>query len=233
MERMDGIVPHGPAELAGADASANARTAAQFVDVLAAIHGVDVNAVGLGSFGRPTGYLERQLARWIDQWERAKHGDEPAIDALAEHLRGTMPEQRATTLVHGDYRLGNVMLDSADTGRIVAVFDWEMATLGDPLSDVGYALLWWGTADRVRVHPSQGVADLPGFPPAQELAERYAASATRDVAEIAWYVALAAFKLAVIHEGQRATRRRAGQPVDDAAGQPLAEWALGLARDRG
>src|SRR5437764_5004050 len=130
MERMDGIVPHEPADLADAPAAANARTGTQFGDVLAAIHGVDPSAVGLGDFGKPTGYLERQVNRWTDQWERSKQADEPAIDALAQHLRRTMPKQRATTLVHGDYRLGNVMLDGQGSGSIVAVFDWEMATLG-------------------------------------------------------------------------------------------------------
>jgi aminoglycoside phosphotransferase (APT) family kinase protein len=229
MERMDGIVPHGPADLAAADAAANACTGAHFVDVLAAIHGVEIDAVGLGDFGKPTGYLERQLSRWIDQWGRSKHADQPAIDALAQHLRRTMPEQPASTLVHGDYRLGNVMLDSNDTGRIIAVFDWEMATLGDPLSDLGYTLLWWGTTDRVQVHPSQGVADLPGFLSAEEVVDRYATASALDVTEIDWYVALAAFKLAVIHEGQRATRRRAKQAVDGPAGQPLADWALQIA----
>jgi aminoglycoside phosphotransferase (APT) family kinase protein len=143
-----------------------------------------------------------------------------------------MPEQLSTTLVHGDYRLGNVMLDPDAADRIIAVFDWEMSTLGDPLSDVGYMVLWWGTTDRIKVHPSQGVADLPGFPSAKQLVDRYAASATRDVAEIDWYVALAAFKLAVIREGQRATLRRAGLASDDATGQPLAEWAMELVGSR-
>jgi aminoglycoside phosphotransferase (APT) family kinase protein len=228
MERLDGIVPHEPADLAAAGRATNARTGAHFIDVLTAIHNIDLAAAGLADFGKPAGYLERQVNRWIDQWERSKDADEPAIDALALHLRRTMPRQQQTTLVHGDYRLGNVMLDGNDTGRIIAVFDWEMATLGDPLSDLGYTLLWWGTADRVKVHPSQGVADLPGFPSSDELVGRYGASTTLDVGQIDWYLALAAFKLAVIHEGQRATRRRAGEPVADADGQPLAEWALKL-----
>jgi aminoglycoside phosphotransferase (APT) family kinase protein len=226
MERLDGIVPHEPADLAAAGADANARTGAHYVDVLAAIHGVDLEARGLADFGKPTGYLERQVRRWVEQWERSKETDEPAIDALAEHLRRTMPKQRRTTLVHGDYRLGNVMLDGDHSGRIIAVFDWVMSTLGDPLSDLGYALLWWGTADRIQVHPSQGVADLPGFPSAAELVDRYAAATAFDVADIDWYVALAAFKLAIIREGQRATLRRAGREVDDVTGQPLADWAL-------
>jgi aminoglycoside phosphotransferase (APT) family kinase protein len=226
MERLDGIVPHEPADLAAADRPTNARTGAHFIEVLAAIHAVDLGAAGLADFGKPTGYLERQVQRWTDQWQRSKYADAPAIDALALHLRRTMPRQQGTTLVHGDYRLGNVMLDRHDTGRIIAVFDWEMATLGDPLSDLGYALLWWGTTNRIAVHPSQGVADLPGFPSAEQLIAAYGTTTTLDVDEIDWYLALAAFKLAVIHEGQRATRRRAGLPVADADGQPLADWAL-------
>ena len=230
MQRMEGIVPHRPGDLNGSGAAANARAGAHYVEVLAAIHDVDIDAVGLGEYGRRSGYLERQVRRWVDQWERSKQADEPAIDALAGQLERTMPDQQETTLVHGDYRLGNVMLDQRDTGRIVAVFDWEMSTLGDPLSDLGYALLWWGTSDRVPVHPSQAVADLPGFPTPDELIAGYQAASGRDVADIDWYVALAAFKLAVIHEGQRATRRRAGRTVEEASGQPLAEWALEKAR---
>lgn len=228
MARMHGVVPHEPAALAGADASSNTRTAETFVEVLAAIHDVDVDAVGLGDLGRRSGYLERQVRRWVGQWQRAKDRDEPVIDALAGSLQQLMPVQASTTLVHGDYRLGNVMLDEADTGRIVAVFDWEMATLGDPMSDLGYTLLWWGTAGRAVIHPSQQIADLPGFPQADEIADRYAALSRRDVIDVSWHMALAAFKLAVIGEGQRATMRRAGQEVPATSGQPLAEWALDL-----
>ena len=94
------------------------------------------------------------------------------------------------------------------------------------MSDLGYALLWWGTTDRLEVHPSQAVVELPGVPTAQELVDGYAAATGWDLAHVNWYLALAAFKLAVIHEGQRATRRRAGQPVTAATGQPVAEWAL-------
>jgi aminoglycoside phosphotransferase (APT) family kinase protein len=119
MERLDGIVPHEPADLAVASADANARTGVDYAGVLAAIHGIDLDAVGLAGFGKPSGYLERQVSRWIDQWERSKQADEPAIDALAAHLRQTMPEQRETTLVHGDYRLGNVMLDGDGADRII------------------------------------------------------------------------------------------------------------------
>ena len=137
-----------------------------------------------------------------------------------------MPVQRETTLVHGDYRLGNVMLDASDTSKIVAVFDWEMATLGDPLTDLAYTVLWWGSGDRPVTHPSQAVADLPGFPSVPDLIEYYAAVTGRTCDTIGWYVAMAAFKLTVIGEGQRARLRRTGADVDATTAQPLASWAL-------
>jgi aminoglycoside phosphotransferase (APT) family kinase protein len=232
MERLDGIVPHDPADLAVADPATNRATAAAYVRILCDIHAVDVDRVGLGGLAKRDGYLERQVARWTDQWARSKDVDSPEIDALAARLQRRMPRQEATTLVHGDYRLGNLMLDADDTGRVVAVFDWEMATLGDPLSDLGYALLWWGSSDRPVTHPSQTVADLPGFPTGRELVERYAIRTGRGCDDVAWYMALAAFKLAIIGEGQRARRRRTGgdaeAPQAAQAAQPLAAWALRL-----
>jgi aminoglycoside phosphotransferase (APT) family kinase protein len=227
MERLDGVVPHSPADLAGADPAANAATGEAYVRILGDIHAVDVDRVGLGGLAKREGYLERQVARWTDQWTRSKEVDSPEIDALADRLRRGMPRQEATTLVHGDYRLGNVMLDAADTGRVVAVFDWEMATLGDPVSDLGYALLWWGSRHRPLAHPSQAVADLPGFPTGRELVERYAVLTGRGCDDVAWYIALAAFKLAVIGEGQRARLRRTGGDAEaPQSAQPLAAWAL-------
>ena len=226
MERVEGVVPHEPAVLAQATAETNARCAAAFARVLGDIHAVDIDQVGLGGFARREGFLERQVSRWTDQWARSKSGEQPEVDALAHRLLQHMPVQRETTLVHGDYRLGNVMLDGSDTATIVAVFDWEMATLGDPLTDLAYTVLWWGSDDRPLTHPSQAVADLPGFPSASELVEQYAMATDRSCDAIGWYVALAVFKLAVIGEGQRARRRRTGADVDTSTAQPLAAWAL-------
>ena len=112
--------------------------------MLVAIHAVDYNAVGLADFGHPDGYLERQVRRWGEQWERSKSRELPAIDELARRLRAALPTSPAPTIVHGDYRLDNTMLAPDDPGRIVAVLDWEMATLGDPLADVGLFLVYWG-----------------------------------------------------------------------------------------
>ena len=131
--------------------------------------------------------------------------------------------------MHGDYRLGNVMLDAVDRTRIIGVFDWEMATLGDPLADVGYTLLYWGTTDRPPVHPSQVIADRPGFLSAAGVAERYGV----ELRTLDFYVVLAAFKLAIIGEGNRARARALGTPALGSAatsGPGLAEWALERSR---
>jgi aminoglycoside phosphotransferase (APT) family kinase protein len=227
MDRLRGVVPHEPSAVASLTDQQGRALSQRFVDVLRAIHGVDVDAVGLGDAAKRTGYLERQVRRWTDQWHRAKVADSPAIDELALRLSEARPESAATTVVHGDYRLGNVMLGVDDRTQIVGVFDWEMATLGDPLADVGYTLLYWGTTDRPAIHPSQAIADRPGFFTADELVDAYGTSQ-----DVSFYVALAAFKLAIIGEGNRARARRLGADVPDTV-NPLPEWALGLLTTKG
>ena len=225
MERLHGVVPHDATPVLDLDADEGRRLSEHFVDVLRAIHAVDIDAVGLGDAAKRTGYLERQVRRWTDQWHRAKEADSPAIDELAVRLAKALPPSPTTTVVHGDYRLGNVMLDAADRTRIVGVFDWEMATLGDPLADVGYTLLYWGTKDRPPVHPSQVIADRPGFLSAEGVAERYGV----DLRALDFYVVLAAFKLAIIGEGNRARARHLGIAAagpSTATGPGLDEWAL-------
>jgi aminoglycoside phosphotransferase (APT) family kinase protein len=222
MRRVHGVVPHEPAVLADRSPEDCRTVSERYVDVLRTLHAVDPDIAGPGDPVKQAAYLERQVARWTDQWHRAKEADAAVIDELAAQLRDRLPPSGPPTIVHGDYRLGNVMIAS-DAPEIVAVFDWEMATVGDPLADVGYALLWWGSADRPPIHPSQLVADLPGFLRADEVVERYGA----DPTTVAFHVALAAFKLTIISEGNRARARRLGQPVPaGTTGLPLAEWAL-------
>ena len=206
MEYRDGVVvnermPEGFA----AEPAVRRGIGLALVDVLARLHRLDYAALGLADFGRPEGYLERQVRRWAQQWEKSKVEELPEIEALIGRLRAALPASPAPTLVHGDYRLGNVALDAADPTRIVAVFDWEMATLGDPLADLGYTLIYWGEVGdppEARMPGGfQAVTAVPGFPMRAELVAEYARRSGRDVAHVDFYQVLALYKLAVISEG--------------------------------
>jgi aminoglycoside phosphotransferase (APT) family kinase protein len=172
---------------------------------MASLHAVDYRAVGLEGFGHPEGYLERQVRRWGQQWERSKTGELPEIDVLAARLRAALPASSAATIVHGDFRLGNMALDPQDPGRVVAVFDWEMATLGDPLADLGYTLIYWADpGDRIDAASIGSVSPfttLPGFLRRADLIAEYARRSGRDVSAVDFYQVLALYKLAIISEG--------------------------------
>ena len=149
MEYTPGVVVGGtelPDGFAEKPAERRAMSLA-LVDTLVALHSIDPETVGLGAFGRPQGYVERQVRRWSQQWERSSTGPLPEIDELIRRLRAALPESPAPAIVHGDYRLGNMALDPSDPSRVIAVFDWEMATLGDPLTDLGYTLIYWADPD--------------------------------------------------------------------------------------
>jgi aminoglycoside phosphotransferase (APT) family kinase protein len=216
MEFVDGYVLR---DVAGTEAVLDVprrRVAGeQLVDVLAAIHRVDVDAVGLGDFARRDGYLERQLRRWHGQFgksqEQAKeigvYRPVPLVDEVHKILADRLPAQQGASIVHGDYRLDNTIM--SDDGRIMAVLDWELCTLGDPLADVGTLLAYWAEEPGGGATPSPAVVTmaqsaatgLPGFPARDEIAARYAASSGRDLASIGYYVAFAYWKLACILEG--------------------------------
>jgi aminoglycoside phosphotransferase (APT) family kinase protein len=201
MEKVDGRILRTEADMAGLTADEARRCSEQLVDVLAAIHTVDFEAVGLADFGRPDGYLERQVRRWGEQWERSKTRELPEIDDLAARLRAALPASPPPAIVHGDYRLDNTMLDPADAGRIVAVLDWEMATLGDPLADLGLLLLYYGRPEAQFVATGAALDANPGFLTRDALIERYAARSGIDVEHLDFYEVLAMYKLAVIVEG--------------------------------
>jgi aminoglycoside phosphotransferase (APT) family kinase protein len=177
------------------------RLGFELVDGLAELHGVDPRACGLETLGRPTGYLERQLRRWTGLWEvnatRALDAFAPVGDALA----ATMPESPPSTVVHGDYRFGNVMVGLDAPARLVAILDWEMATIGDPLADLGYLVVSWSQPG-VPDHPLllSPVTAEPGFPRRDELVARYAERTGRDVGDLRWYEAFALWKAAVFCE---------------------------------
>jgi aminoglycoside phosphotransferase (APT) family kinase protein len=167
-------------------------------DALVKLHSVDPASVGLGDFGRPDGFLERQLRRWGKQLDASRSRELPGIDELHASLGGRLPHSPAPAIVHGDYRLDNVLVGADD--EIAAILDWEMSTLGDPLTDLGL-LAMYSSQRHVPGAPIATTREAPGHPDARELIERYASLSGRDVSGIAWYTAFAYFKLAVILEG--------------------------------
>jgi len=176
------------------------RTAGEsLADVLAAIHAVDIDEVGLGDLGRREGYIERQLKRWHTQWEKSKTRELPVVDEVHERLRADIPEQGPAAIVHGDYRLDNCMI--GDDGRTRAVLDWELCTLGDPLADLGLLQVYWTDPDDENAALLVPTTALDGFPRKHEIVERYAQRSGRDVSNLDYYVAFGYWKLACIVEG--------------------------------
>ncbi|WP_336206204.1 phosphotransferase family protein [Nonomuraea sp. LPB2021202275-12-8] len=194
------------------------RLSQRLAEVLAAIHAVDYREVGLADFGRPEGYLARQLERWGQQWERSKTEDLPAYDRLAARLRERLPDGPAGTLVHGDYRLDNTLVRIGPAElEILAVVDWEMSTLGDPLADLGLTLTYWqdrGDEERAQIPVAGDVTAAPGFMNAAEFAAHYAKISGRDISDLGFYVAFGNFKLAVIVQGIHA-RFQQGKTVGE------------------
>src|SRR3954451_7922928 len=193
------------------------------IDTLAALHTVDPAQVGLAEFGRPAGFMERQLRRWSKQWEATKVEEHPALDALRDELVRTLPPERVHAIVHGDFRLDNTVLHATQPGRVVAVLDWEMSTLGDPLTDLGALLAFWSEPDDDDVLCAARivapVTAAEGFPSRAELIERYARATGFDVSDAAWYQAFAFFMLAVVCQGiaaRAAGGAMVGSGFDDA-----------------
>jgi aminoglycoside phosphotransferase (APT) family kinase protein len=217
MTRVDGVVIRNrvPPELA-ADPAIGTDLAHLLIDLLAAIHAFAWSDAGLADFGRPDGYLDRQVPRWLGQLERYKTRDLPDVDEVGAWLSSHTPVMQPATVIHGDYKLDNVMVAATPPATAIAVLDWEQATIGDPLVDVGWLLgLWLDPDDEVGAF---GGANLPLLPlgctaTRVELAERYASATGRDVSNLDFYCALALFKLACVMEGSYA-RFRAGTSDD-------------------
>ncbi len=224
MEKVDGVIYRDGAALTALDPDQSRRLSEELVDVMARIHGVDYERAGLGEFGHPDGYLERQIRRWGQQWERSKTRELPGVDELTRRLQAALPESGPPAIVHGDYRLDNTMMSATDPGTIVAVLDWEMSTLGDPLADLGLFLLYWGNAGAQLIATGAAMEARAGFLTSDEVVERYAQQSGRSVDALDWYVVFASFKLAIIVEGIHA-RFRMGKTLGegfDAMGQTVA-----------
>ena len=183
------------------DEEARQALGLDLVDTLVEIHAADVSTPGLAAFVRPGSYLERQVRRFAQLWEINQTRTIPAVDEVGRYLTAHLPEPLESTVVHGDYRLGNMMVDRDAPTRIVAVLDWEMGAIGDPRADVGYLLATYSEPHgRVSALGSSPVTATPGFPSRAQLVERYAASSGRDVEPLAWFEALALWKAAVFCE---------------------------------
>jgi aminoglycoside phosphotransferase (APT) family kinase protein len=201
MERRHGVVVRRelPPEYAGMP-EAPRRMSETLVNTLADLHAVDYEAVGLAGLGKPRGFVERQIEGWYKRWQAAKVEEVPAMDALYAWLRANRPPEGSPALVHNDYKLDNAMLARDDPGRIVAIFDWDMCTLGDPLSDLGALLAYW--TEPVDPPHMRALAMMPpgdvGFLSRRELVQRYAQRSGRDVSHIRFYHALALYRVVVI-----------------------------------
>ncbi|WP_314173122.1 phosphotransferase family protein [Streptomyces winkii] len=198
MEQVEGTPYRTADELAAIGPERTRALTLALPDTLVALHSVDPESVGLGDFGRPEGFLERQLRRWGKQLDSSRSRELAGIDELHASLGQQLPASPEPSVVHGDFRLDNVLADADD--RIAAVLDWEMSTLGDPLTDLGL-LVMYSEPLNIPEAPVSSTAEAPGHPSPEELIERYAAASGRDVSRINWYTAFAWFKLAVILEG--------------------------------
>lgn len=207
-----------PAGYAQSDDDKAAMADAQ-IDAMVALHAVDQNAVGLGDLGRPEGYLERQLRRWLGQSEKASatvRADR--LPELAARLGESKPTSPSSRIIHGDYRMDNCVVDPDDPGRIKAILDWELSTLGDPVADLAQTVLYWGDPDGPVVPLIPSLTTETGWPRPQRLLDRYCAATGTDPAHMPWYLAFATFKFAAIAQGV-ATRSEAG----DMAGQDFGD----------
>jgi aminoglycoside phosphotransferase (APT) family kinase protein len=216
MERVPGVIlrPRMPAEMAP-EPALMARIGESLVETLAELHAVDYAAAGLAELGRPEGYVERQVAGWRKRYQAARTDEVEAMDAAGIWLEENLPRSSGSALIHNDFKYDNLVLAPEEWSRVLAVLDWEMATLGDPLMDLGTTLAYWVEPEEppellaLRLSPTT----LPGTPPRTEVAERYAATSGRELSELVFYYVYGLYKIAVIVQ-QIYARYRAGHTSD-------------------
>jgi aminoglycoside phosphotransferase (APT) family kinase protein len=201
MERRHGLIVRRtmPPEIAD-EPAVRRRIGEAAIDTLADLHAVPVAGTPVAALGKPVGFVERQIRGWADRWQRAKTEELAAMDTLAEWLIARIPPANRATVVHNDFKLDNMMLDARDPGHVVAVLDWDMTTLGDPLIDVGTLLGYWPEANDPpeRLAIAMQPTYLDGFPTRAEIVARYAARSGRDLGAIGFFETFALFKLAVV-----------------------------------
>jgi aminoglycoside phosphotransferase (APT) family kinase protein len=215
MDRVDGDVMTMSVTPALDSEPERRRIGQELVDALVELHAVDWTACGLAGYGKPDGYLDRQLRRFGGLWEHNKTREVPALDRVTAWLAANRPSSGAATIVHGDYRLGNTMFATEAPARLVAIFDWELATIGDPLADLGYLTANWGQPGDPPSPLSalSAVTQARGFPTRDELIARYEERSRRSMSDVRWYQTLALWKAAVFLEGSY--KRRLAGTTDD------------------
>jgi aminoglycoside phosphotransferase (APT) family kinase protein len=199
MQHVEGTPYRTNAELRTLGFERTRAISERLIDTLVELHSVDVESVGLGDFGRPEGFLARQVRRWKKQMDASYNRDLPAAEELYACLEAGVPTECASGIVHGDFRLDNVLMDQSD--RPAAVLDWEMATLGDPLTDLALMLMYHRVGAILPNSPVTTVANAPGFLDEAGIIQRYAAASARDLSHFGFYLGLAAYKIAAILEG--------------------------------
>jgi aminoglycoside phosphotransferase (APT) family kinase protein len=231
MERIEGEVIVSSVPPALDTSLERKRIGEELIDALVEIHGVDWRAVGLEDFGKPTGYLERQLRRFGGLWELNKTREIEAMERVADWLSERIPSSPPATIVHGDFRLGNTMFAADAPARLVAVLDWEMATIGDPLADLGYLSMMWTERDDpelgMREHLGR-ITRQDGFPTRAELIARYEERSGRAMSDMRWYTTLALWKMGVFMEGNY--KRAIAGTTDDPYLKQFGDGVLELAR---
>lgn len=219
MAFVDGTVLDSPEKGELLPQHLRAGASEHLIDVLADLHAVDIDAVGLGDLAKREGYVERQVKRWSTQWENSKTRELPAIEEVSRLLSRDIPVQQGVSIAHGDYRFGNVLTDVAN-GRVAAVLDWELCTLGDPLADLGYIGIYW-TDPGQPINRANDPSGLAGFPAYDDLVDRYARRTGRDVSNVGYYRAFSSFRLAVISEGVYARYLKGAMGTQDFDPTPM------------
>lgn len=229
MAKVDGHVirdefPSGYAS----DAAAKERVAGALVDTQAALHLIDPEPVGLADFGKAEGFMERQVRRWNGQWDASKTHDVAEMTELGRRLGVNIPAPQRVSVIHGDFRLDNCIMDSGDEGRVAAVLDWELSALGDPLADLALTLFYWLEESDTSFGITPSITRTPGFPGRDFVKARYAEQTGLDLSELGYYQGFAAFKLAGIVQGINA-RSKAGSMAGQDFGN-LDEMVVHIAR---
>jgi aminoglycoside phosphotransferase (APT) family kinase protein len=231
MDKLDGVTLRTAQDTGSLTPAQRAALSRSAVKTLAELHKIDAGEVGLSDWGRPNGYLERQLLRWNRQWESSATKPRDEVNELSRRLSAALPVSRYTGIVHGDFKIDNLMVSRDDPTVILGVLDWEMSTLGDTLADLGILCSFWDHQGEFHNPITAGATALPGFPTRDEVVDIYLAARGIAVADIEWYLVFADFKIAVILEGIHARHLQGHTEGQDFAGvgdmvDPLLKRAL-------